>query len=139
MRATAAEQVQIILIREASASMQLFDPAVALSSGLALKEAPCHDRNGARQSVTRQKAVCYAARELTLIYHFRYIGDIISQASRTLALGRILTFAALSHFRQHCARRFRGKTLRFCPSVALSLFFHLACARRDRCARCDMS
>jgi len=31
----------------------------------------------------------------------------------------------------------QGATL--CPSVALNLFFHLACARRDRCARCELS
>ena len=63
----------------------------------------------------------------------------ISQPRRTLALRRILTFAALRHFREHCARRVHSKTLRFCLSVALSLFFHLACARRHRCPRCDMS
>ena len=62
-----------------------------------------------------------------------------SQPSRTSALGRILTFAALSHFRKHCARLLLCETLRFCPSVALSLFFHLACARREYCARCGMS
>ena len=63
----------------------------------------------------------------------------ISQPSRTSALRRILTFAALSHFRKHCARLLCCETLRFCSSVALRLFFHLACARREYRARCDLS
>ena len=45
----------------------------------------------------------------------------------------VLTFAALSQFRKHCARRLSCKALSFCPSVALSLFVQLACARLSIC------